>query len=450
MTANKKSSKNNSATANKAANGSAPKSASKGTPKNTSIDTNLIERPYYTNTISRFLDTPEIKVLIGVRRCGKSSLLTLLSSSLLKSGVPKKNIIYIKLDGYDIPLNPTDEWLNSEIHAKLNATKTSMPTYVFLDEVQEVPGWENVVRKLNTRPNTSIFITGSNSRVLSGDLSTFLTGRYIEIPIYPLNFKEYKTFASKSRWEAGNTEKLFDNYMTYGAMPGLFHYKQDDEDAFQKLLSSITDTVILKDVIERHAIKDAELLKRVIKFVFSTSGNLLSTKKIVDTLVSAGKKSSQETIDNYIHALISSKILTPCMQAGISGKEILRAKQKYYVVDTGLRNMSIGFNRTKDLGFQFEGLIHNELASRGWHVGTLRNRNDEEVDFLATRKDKKMYIQVSLSVLDEKTFAREIRPLTSINDSFPKYVVVKDHNRLGTTEQGIHIVDVLDFLDHLG
>ncbi len=413
------------------------------------METNLIKRPYYTSAINRFLDTPEIKVLIGVRRCGKSSLLALTSAGLLKAGVPKNNIIYIKLDSYDIVLNPTDEWLNSEIHARLNATKASMPTYIFLDEVQEVSGWENVVRKLNTRPNTSIFITGSNSRVLSGDLSTFLAGRYIEIPIYPLNFKEYKTFASKSKWELDNAETLFNDYMTYGAMPGLFHYKQNDEDAFQKLLSGITDTVILKDVIARHNIKDAELLKRVIRFVFSTSGNLLSTKKIVDTLASAGKKSSQETIENYIQALISSKILTPCLQAGISGKEILRAKHKYYVVDTGLRNMSISFNRTKDLGFQFEGLIHNELISRGWHVDTLRNKNDEEIDFLATRKDEKMYIQASLSVLDEKTFAREIKPLCAINNSFPKYVVIKDHNRLGITEQGIHIINVLDFLERL-
>ena len=409
----------------------------------------LVERPLYDNVIDGFLDSPEIKVLIGVRRCGKSSLLVLLKQRLLKNGVPKNNIINLKLDSYDVPLNPDAEWLNSQISGKLSASDKSVPAYVLIDEVQEVKGWEKVVRKVNSLANTSVFITGSNSRVLSGDLATLLAGRYIEIPVHPLNFSEYADFCNACTWNTSDNDALFNDFLTYGGMPGLFCHKQHDEDAFLKVLSSITDTVVLKDVIARHNIQDPELLNRIIRYVFSTSGNLLVTKKIVDTLSAAGRKSSQETIDNYLKALISSKILVQCSQAGVAGKEILRQKKKFYVVDNGLRNMSIGFNRTRDLGFQFEGLIHNELKTRGWKLESLRNRFEEEIDFLATRAGEKMYVQASLTVLDEKTFEREIHPLQGVNDSFFKFIVVKDKNRCGTTEDGIRIMNILDWLDAL-
>ena len=437
----------------------------------------LINRPLYMDAIKKYLNTPEIKVLIGVRRCGKSSLLALLAKQLKKQKIPKQNIVHIRLDSYDVPLNADVEWLNSELHVALENTSSNQPSYVLLDEVQEIDGWERVVRKLNARSDTYVFITGSNSRVLSGDLATFLAGRYIEIPVYPLNFHEYELFAKEMKWtdtnRATNREKirkrnyeenresnyetnyvairehLFDDFMTYGGMPGLFYHEQGDATAFQNVLSSIVDTVVLKDVIARHAIKDAELLNRVIKYVFLTSGNLLSTKKIVDTLNSAGRKSSQETIDNYIKALQSSKVLSVCEQSGISGKEILRAKRKYYVADMGLRNMTIGFNRTRDTGFQFEGLIYNELKTRAWDIATARNKKDEEIDFVAGRGGEKMYVQVSLTVLDDKTFEREVRPLERVRDAFPKYVVVRDQNRTGVTEKGVRIINVFDFLNLL-
>ena len=409
----------------------------------------LIERPLYTDVMKRFLGTPEIKVLIGVRRCGKSSLLALLAAHLRDHGVASENIVHIRLDGYEVPLNPDDEWLNAEISARLRKADASRQSYILLDEVQEVDGWENVVRRLATRPDTDIFITGSNSRVLSGDLATLLAGRYVEIAVRPLDFAEYEAFARASGWSAGDRERLLDDFLTWGGMPGLFHHAQGDEDAFRRLLSSITDTVVLKDVVARHGIKDAELLTRLIRYVFSTSGNLLSTKKIVDTLNSAGRKSSQETIDNYIRALVSSKILTPCPQAGTGGREILRRKNKYYVVDTGLRNMSISFNRARDIGFQFEGLVHNELACRGWAMSSLRDKNDGEVDFAATRHTEKMYVQVSCSVLDDKTFEREAAPLRALNDAFPRYIVVKDRERCGTTDDGIQVVNILDWLERI-
>lgn len=420
--------------------------------------TTLIERPLYTDVMKRFLGTPEIKVLIGVRRCGKSSLLALLAAHLRDTGVEPNNIVHIGLDSYGVPLNPSAEWLDAEIASRLEASDAAQPSYILLDEVQEVPGWEKVVRRLATRDNTDIFITGSNSRVLSGDLATLLAGRYVEIAVHPLNFAEYEAFARENGWtgdgsgagSGADRTSLLDDFLTYGGMPGLFHHPQGDEDAFRRLLSSITDTVVLKDVVERHNIKDTELLTRLIRYVFSTSGNLLSTKKIVDTLNSTGRKSSQETIDNYIKALVSSKILAPCPQAGTGGREILRQRRKYYVVDTGLRNMSIAFNRTRDVGFQFEGLVHNELACRGWTLNSLRDKNDGEVDFAASRFGEKMYVQVSCSVLDEMTFEREAAPLRVLDDSFPKFIVVKDRSRCGVCEDGIRIVNVLDWLDYLG
>lgn len=406
----------------------------------------LINRPVYLNNLIKFLETPEIKVLIGVRRCGKSSLLQLLAEHLRGDNVPKTNVIHIKLDSFDLPLELNAQWLSSKIAKRLERLNPDKEAFVLLDEVQEVEGWERVVRKLHTRPHTRIFITGSNSKVLSGDLATFLAGRFLEFPVYPLNFEEYQFFAKERGWKTENPVDLLSDFMTYGGMPGLFYHKQGDVEAYDAVLSSIFDTVVLKDVIARHSITDTALLNRLIKYVFSTSGNLLSIKKIVDMLNSSGRHSSQETVDNYIKALTSSKMLQECQQNGTSGREILRPKNKFYVVDNGLRNLTIGFSRTKDLGFQFEGLIHNELRTRGWQTQAIKTKEGLEVDFLATRKCEKIYVQASLSVLDEATFVREVKSLEAINDSFDKFIVVMDNMRVGVTDRGIKIVNIIDFL----
>lgn len=409
------------------------------------MQSTLVSRPLYDATIDSLLGTPEIKVLVGVRRCGKSSLLELLSKRLESKGVNPANIVHLKLDGYNIPLNPDASWLHETIAAGLNAADASQTAYVLLDEVQEVEHWEDVVRRVNTRPDTRVFITGSNAKVLSGELATLLSGRYVEIPVFPLSFSEYATFAKARSWPIATDDELFQRYLTYGGMPALFERPYDDFDSMQKALSAIFDSIILKDIVAREGIQDVDLLSKLIRYVFSTSGNLFSTKRVVDALTSSGRRASQETIDNYLAALKTAKVLSECEQVGIAGKSVLRPKRKFYAVDNGLRNLSIGFNKTRDVGFQLEAVVYNELVRRGWqvNVGCMPGK---EVDFVASQNDQKVYVQVSQSVLDEGTYQREIAPLEAISDAFPKVLLVADRWRLGTTVSGIVIESVLDWL----
>ena len=409
------------------------------------MEPTLIPRPLYDKVIDSFVGTPEVKVLVGVRRCGKSSLLALLANRLRGRGVPDRCIVQLKLDGYDVPLNPDARWLDAQIRPRLADVAADETAYVLLDEVQEVAGWEDVVRRVNTIPNVQVFITGSNARVLSGELATLLAGRYVEIPVYPLGFEEYISFAKAFGWDVESSEGLLSDYVTFGGMPALFAYARGDVVAYERVLSGIFDTVILKDVVGRSHVKDVDLLEKVVRYVFSTSGNLFSTKRVVDALVSAGRKASQETVDNYLAALVNAKVMTACEQQGLAGKEVLRPQRKFYPMDNGLRNLTIGFNRTRDTGYQLEAVVFNELVRRGWKAG-VGALTAGEVDFVATRRDERLYIQVCQSVLDETTFAREVAPLEAIQDSFPKVVLVADRWKTGVTSSGIRVVNLADWL----
>ena len=409
------------------------------------MEPTLIPRPLYDKVIDSFVGTPEVKVLVGVRRCGKSSLLALLANRLRGRGVPDRCIVQLKLDGYDVPLNPDARWLDVQIRPRLADVAADETAYVLLDEVQEVAGWEDVVRRVNTLPNVQVFITGSNARVLSGELATLLAGRYVEIPVYPLGFEEYISFAKAFGWDVESSEGLLSDYVTFGGMPALFAYARGDVGAYERVLSGIFDTVILKDVVGRSHVKDVDLLEKVVRYVFSTSGNLFSTKRVVDALVSAGRKASQETVDNYLAALVNAKVMTACEQQGLAGKEVLRPQRKFYPMDNGLRNLTIGFNRTRDTGYQLEAVVFNELVRRGWKAG-VGALTAGEVDFVATRRDERLYIQVCQSVLDETTFAREVAPLEAIQDSFPKVVLVADRWKTGVTSSGIRVVNLADWL----
>lgn len=409
------------------------------------MEPTLIPRPLYDKVIDSFVGTPEVKVLVGVRRCGKSSLLALLANRLRGRGVPDRCIVQLKLDGYDVPLNPDARWLDAQIRPRLADVAADETAYVLLDEVQEVAGWEDVVRRVNTLPNVQVFIAGSNARVLSGELATLLAGRYVEIPVYPLGFEEYISFAKAFGWDVESSEGLLSDYVTFGGMPALFAYARGDVGAYERVLSGIFDTVILKDVVGRSHVKDVDLLEKVVRYVFSTSGNLFSTKRVVDALASAGRKASQETVDNYLAALVNAKVMTACEQQGLAGKEVLRPQRKFYPMDNGLRNLTIGFNRTRDTGYQLEAVVFNELVRRGWKAG-VGALTAGEVDFVATRRDERLYIQVCQSVLDETTFAREVASLEAIQDSFPKVVLVADRWKTGVTSSGIRVVNLADWL----
>lgn len=403
----------------------------------------FIPRTQLLAKLSQHRDTEPIKVLTGVRRCGKSTLLQMFVQQLKDEGVSQDNIFAKRFDSFDIPLGYNASNLYEDLQNAFKHANSAEPFYVFLDEIQDVDGWERVVRRLHTRPNTDVYITGSNSQLLSGDLATYLAGRYAEIPVFPLSFEEYAHYRNASESQTTIAQDFAD-YMRYGGMPGLYKQEMPSLDTVREQLDGIYDSVVVKDVAERNNIRDLGMLNTVCKYLFSTSGTLFSTRNVSNTLTSAGTPANVKTVDTYIQALERAYIVYRAEQVGISGKKILRPTNKYYPVDNGFRNLANGF-RTSDLGAQLEGIVFLELKRRGYTIN-VGNNGSEEVDFVAERSPNRAYIQVTLSMLDDATRERELRPLQKLNDAFPRIVLTLDGWNTGTDEQGIQIVPVTDWL----
>lgn len=410
------------------------------------IERKLLPRPTYDGLLDSYLDTDPIKVLSGVRRCGKSSLLRMLAERLLAKGIPEENVLYKKLDSFDTPLEPTNAWLDDLLRRALAERRQSSPFYVFLDEVQEVPGWERVIRRLHTEQVADIYLTGSNAFLLSSDLATYLSGRYIEVSVWPLSFSEYVDFSHAADLCASelSQEDLFSRYVRYGGMPGLFDRPGFEEEFVMKELTAIHDAVILNDVAKRFDLRDIDLLEKLVRYVYSTSGSLFSSRKIADTLTSMGRKTNPATVDSYLGALRRAFLVSRCEQEGIAGKTVLQPMQKLFAPDTGLRNREIGF-RPQDIGYQLENVVFCELRRRGYevHVGA---GSSGEVDFVADRQNERLYIQVSSNIVEEKTFERELKSLEAIHDSFPKIVLTRDSLYWGMTKSGIAILSLIGWL----
>lgn len=404
--------------------------------------TGYIARDKLTDTLRSHRNTPEIKVLTGVRRCGKSTLLEHYAQSLLDDGVPASNIFTRRFDSFDTPIG----YSATDLHADLmQATQESRPGpfYVFLDEIQDVPGWEEVVRRLHSRDDNDVYITGSNARLLSGELATHLTGRYITIPVYPLSFDEYQRH-HRAPGTTDSTDQLFSKYMMFGGMPGLFVTGQPDQDKATEILTSIYESIVMKDVAGRYGIRDIATLEKLSRYLFSTSGNLFSVNKVANTLASAGANASYATVDNQISALERSFIVYSAQQERMRGKELLRPQRKFYPVDNGFRNLATGFNGS-DRGAQLEGIVFMELQRRGYDV-TIGSLPDGEIDFIAKRGNDKQYIQVTLNMTEEQTRERELAPLRRLGDAFPRTVLTLDWHSEGMTDEGIHITNVMDWL----
>ncbi|AZI16052.1 ATP-binding protein [Bifidobacterium breve] len=404
--------------------------------------TGYIARDKLTDTLRSHRNTPEIKVLTGVRRCGKSTLLEHYAQSLLDDGVPASNIFTRRFDSFDTPIG----YSATDLHADLmQATQESRPGpfYVFLDEIQDVPGWEEVVRRLHSRDDTDVYTTGSNARLLSGELATHLTGRYITIPVYPLSFDEYQRH-HRAQETTDSTDQLFSKYMMFGGMPGLFVTGQPDQDKATEILTSIYESIVMKDVAGRYGIRDIATLEKLSRYLFSTSGNLFSVNKVANTLASAGANASYATVDNQISALERSFIVYSAQQERMRGKELLRPQRKFYPVDNGFRNLATGFNGS-DRGAQLEGIVFMELQRRGYDV-TIGSLPDGEIDFIAKRGNDKQYIQVTLNMTEEQTRERELAPLRRLGDAFPRTVLTLDWHSEGMTDEGIHITNVMDWL----
>ena len=404
--------------------------------------TGYIARDKLTDTLRSHRNTPEIKVLTGVRRCGKSTLLEHYAQSLLDDGAPASNIFTRRFDSFDTPIG----YSATDLHADLmQATQEARPGpfYVFLDEIQDVPGWEEVVRRLHSRDDTDVYITGSNARLLSGELATHLTGRYITIPVYPLSFDEYQRH-HRAQGTTDSTDQLFSEYMMFGGMPGLFVTGQPDQDKATEILTSIYESIVMKDVAGRYGIRHIATLEKLSRYLFSTSGNLFSVNKVANTLASAGANASYATVDNQISALERSFIVYSAQQERMRGKELLRPQRKFYPVDNGFRNLATGFNGS-DRGAQLEGIVFMELQRRGYDV-TIGSLPDGEIDFIAKRGNDKQYIQVTLNMTEEQTRERELAPLRRLGDAFPRTVLTLDWHSEGMTDEGIHITNVMDWL----
>lgn len=377
-------------------------------------------------------DKKIIKVVTGIRRCGKSTLFSLYKEYLLKNGVKEKQIISMNFE------NPSDmkydNWrdLYDFIDNKLLKDKMN---YIFLDEIQIVPDFEKVVDGLFIKDNVDLYITGSNSYMLSGELATYLTGRYMQVHMLPLSFDEYKKAMNEE-----NELKEYQNYIENGGFPYLINLNKDKE-LIRNYLDGIYNTVLMKDVITRNNIKDIMILESVVKFVFDNIGQLVSTKKISDTLSSNGRKNSVNTIESYLSSLIDSYIIYKVSRYDIKGKEYLKTGDKYYVCDLGLRNYLLG--EIKDVGSILENVIFLELKRRGYEIYIGKN-DDKEIDFVVKNEDGIKYIQVALSVREEKTLKRELLALESIKDYYPRYIITLDYDNV--SYNGIKQINAIDFL----
>lgn len=397
----------------------------------------MINREIYMNKLLAYKNTEFIKVITGIRRCGKSSLLKLFMEKLLEDN-PNTNVIYMNFESFkfDNIVNYRDMY--NEISKKIRLTERN---YILLDELQRIEEWEKAVNALKVDFDTDIYITGSNAYLLSSELSTYLSGRYVEIKVLPLSFKEYLEFTNKE--DTKTIEEKFIEYIKFGGMPGIITLK-DEENLYENAVKGIYNTVFMKDVIERNKVVDATLLEKILKFLMSNIGSLISAKKIADFLTSQGTKITHNTVLNYIQMLENAYIIYRVPRYDIKGKEVLKTLEKYYIVDTGIRNIILGF-RDADFGHLIENIVYFELIRRGYEV-TIGKKDMLEVDFIATNANEKKYYQVTYTMLDQNVKKHEIDVLNSINDNYEKTVITMDKLYSNTSIEGIKIKYLIDFL----
>lgn len=397
----------------------------------------MIERTEYLEQLKRFKNKNLIKVITGIRRCGKSTLFELFINYLKKTGIKDDQIIKINLEDADYDFKDYKElysYVNKQIDSKRDY-------YVFLDEVQNIPMFQKAVDSLYIKKNVDVYITGSNAYLLSGELATLLSGRYIEIKMLPLSFKEYLSAFNnedKSRYE------YFLDYMRNGGMPGNISILEDNLKDLDTYLEGIFSTIVYKDIIAKNNINDKFLLEGILKFVFDSIGSPISTKKISDTLTSKGIPTSNHTVENYISAFIESFLLYKAERFDIKGKNLLMRDYKYYIVDQGLRSYLLGKKADSDMGHILENIVYLELLRRGYkvYVGKV---DDLEIDFVASNRDGIKYFQVALSVRDEKVLERELKSLQKTGDYYPKYIITLDMD-LEADYDGITKINVIDWL----
>ncbi|MBQ6944606.1 MAG: ATP-binding protein [Ruminococcus sp.] len=394
----------------------------------------MIIRPDYIEAIKSFIDVPLVKILAGVRRCGKSTILAMIAEELKKRGISNENIIHRRYN----EMNIDDDFTAKDMYNDLKtAIQNKGRCYLFLDELQEVNGWEKVVNSLLESCDVDIYVTGSNSKLMSSEISTYLTGRYVLIPVYTLSFKEYLTFKNKDFSEA---RTVFDEYIQFGGFPLIGISNFDTRSAYQ-IVEGIYASVITRDISKRHKIRNKELFDRVVRYIIENVGMTFSASSIIKFLKSENRSLSVESVYNYIKWLTEAFIIYPCQRYDLQGKSVLKTQEKYYLSDISFRYSQMGFDR-KMLSAMFENVVYLEMKRRGYDVYIGKN-STKEIDFVGVRREERIYVQACVELPTEST--RETDNLMEIKDHYHKYVVCRDPLAIGN-DNGIEIVHIADFL----
>ncbi len=398
----------------------------------------MIDRPLYVDKIMAYVDTPFVKILTGVRRCGKSTILKMIMERLkTERNIPEDRIISCRFDSMEYE-DMTAKQIYTLLKEKLSPAGK---TYLFLDEVQEIKGWEKIVNSLASDFDVDLYITGSNSRMMSSEIATYLTGRYISFRIFTLSFGEYLMFKSKFA-NVGEPKTELANYVRLGGFPAT-HLQAYSQDEIYTIVRDIYNSTIFSDIVKRNQVRKIDQLERVVKYTFSNVGNTFSAKSIADYLKSERRSLDNETVYSYLDKLEKAYLLHRCSRYDLQGKEILKTQEKFYLADVALRYSVLGYN-ADSVASSLENIVYLELCRRGYTV-YVGKTSDGEIDFVAVRQNEKIYVQVTQEINSEKTEKREYNRLLEIPDNYPKFVLTTDEFAGGNYE-GIKTMHIADFL----
>ena len=398
----------------------------------------MIERPLYVDKIMAYVDTPFVKILTGVRRCGKSTILKMIMERLkTERNIPEDRIISCRFDSMEYE-DMTAKQIYTLLKDQLSSTGR---TYLFLDEVQEIKGWEKVVNSLASDFDVDLYITGSNSRMMSSEIATYLTGRYVSFRIFTLSFGEYLMFKSKFA-NVGEPKTELANYVRLGGFPAT-HLQAYSQDEIYTIVRDIYNSTIFSDIVKRNQVRKIDQLERVVKYTFSNVGNTFSAKSIADYLKSERRSLDNETVYSYLDKLEKAYLLHRCSRYDLQGKEILKTQEKFYLADVALRYSVLGYI-ADSVASSLENIVYLELCRRGYTV-YVGKTSDGEIDFVAVRQNEKIYVQVTQEINSEKTEKREYNRLLEIPDNYPKFVLTTDEFAGGNYE-GIKTMHIADFL----
>ena len=394
----------------------------------------MIIREEYLKKLFTYMDAPIIKILAGIRRCGKSTILEMLHKELISKGIDESNIICKRYTSFEIDDCYTAKDMYNDIKKEMiNDNKY----YLLLDEVQEIDGWEKAINSLLEDTNADIYVTGSNSKLMSSEISTYLTGRYVLIPVYPLSFKEYLDFKSSS---TKSEKELLNEYIKFGGFPIVALGNYDEQSAYQ-IVEGIYNSVITSDITKRHNIVNFDLFNRVVKFIIENVGKTFSANSIVKFLKGEGRALSVESIYNYLEWLEKAFVIYRCRRYDLQGKSVLKTQEKFYLADQSLKYCIMGFN-PKSIASMLENIVYFELKRRGYEV-YIGKLGTKEIDFVAIKRDERIYVQVCRTLPENSN--REIGNLLAIKDQYPKYVVTLDELSTGNVN-GVKIIHLFDFL----